>query len=91
MQRVDVARFDFEHVSNIMVVVEAEGGRVALLVDEMLVSRYGVLTGRPGVPTRSGITTVKPRSTTSFAKSITLGVMPGISWMTITPGPVPRR
>jgi two-component system chemotaxis sensor kinase CheA len=28
----DVPRFDFEHVSNIMVVVEAEGGRVALLV-----------------------------------------------------------
>jgi len=31
-----VPRFDFEHVSNIMVVVEAEGGRVALLVDELL-------------------------------------------------------
>src|SRR6185369_17019718 len=30
----EVPRFDFEHVSNIMVVVEAEGGRVALLVDE---------------------------------------------------------
>lgn len=29
-------RFDFEHVSNIMVVVEAEGQRVALLVDELL-------------------------------------------------------
>jgi two-component system chemotaxis sensor kinase CheA len=32
----NVPRFDFEHVSNIMVVVEAEGGRVALLVDELL-------------------------------------------------------
>ena len=32
----DVPRFDFEHMSNIMVVVEAEGGRVALLVDELL-------------------------------------------------------
>lgn len=32
----DVPRFDFEHASNIMVVVEAEGGRVALLVDELL-------------------------------------------------------
>ena len=31
-----VPRFDFEHASNIMVVVEAEGGRVALLVDEPL-------------------------------------------------------
>jgi two-component system chemotaxis sensor kinase CheA len=31
-----VPRFDFEHVSSILVVVEAEGGRVALLVDELL-------------------------------------------------------
>ena len=31
-----VPRFDFEKSSNIMVVVEAEGGRVALLVDELL-------------------------------------------------------
>ena len=32
----NVPRFNFEHVSNIMVVVEAEGGRVAMLVDELL-------------------------------------------------------
>ncbi|OWQ91258.1 chemotaxis protein CheA [Roseateles aquatilis] len=32
----NVPRFDFEHVSSIMVVVEAEGGRVAMLVDELL-------------------------------------------------------
>ena len=32
----NVPRFDFESVSGIMVVVEAEGGRVALLVDELL-------------------------------------------------------
>ena len=32
----DVPRFDFDHVSNIMVVVEADGVRVALLVDELL-------------------------------------------------------
>ena len=31
-----VPRFDFEDAGNIMVVVEAEGGRVALLVDELL-------------------------------------------------------
>ncbi|MFL6661978.1 MAG: chemotaxis protein CheA [Rhizobacter sp.] len=31
-----VPRFDFERVAGIMVVVEAEGGRVALLVDELL-------------------------------------------------------
>ncbi len=31
-----VPRFDSEHGSHIMVVVEAEGGRVALLVDELL-------------------------------------------------------
>ncbi|MDP1532380.1 MAG: chemotaxis protein CheW, partial [Rubrivivax sp.] len=32
----DVPRFSFDNASNIMVVVEAEGGRVALLVDELL-------------------------------------------------------
>jgi two-component system chemotaxis sensor kinase CheA len=32
----DVPRFDFEKVAGIMVVAEAEGGRVALLVDELL-------------------------------------------------------
>ena len=32
----NVPRFDWEHTSGIMVVVEAEGGRVALLVDELL-------------------------------------------------------
>jgi two-component system chemotaxis sensor kinase CheA len=32
----EVPRFDFEHEAAIMVVVEAEGGRVALLVDELL-------------------------------------------------------
>jgi two-component system chemotaxis sensor kinase CheA len=32
----NVPRFDFENVAAIMVVVEAEGGRVALLVDELL-------------------------------------------------------
>ncbi|MEY4429708.1 MAG: hypothetical protein RLZZ182_2397, partial [Pseudomonadota bacterium] len=32
----DVPRFDWEHNSGIMVVVEAESGRVAVLVDELL-------------------------------------------------------
>ena len=32
----DVQRFDYDSVSSIMVVVEAEGGRVALMVDELL-------------------------------------------------------
>jgi len=32
----NVPRFDFEQGSNIMVVIEAEGGRVALLVDSLL-------------------------------------------------------
>ena len=37
LQRVfEVPRFEGEHVSNILVVVEAEGGRVAMLVDELL-------------------------------------------------------
>ena len=52
---------------------------------------YPRLGPRPGVPTRSGIATVNPRSTTSSAKPCTLGVIPGISWTTITTGPEPRR
>ncbi|HNU12255.1 MAG TPA: chemotaxis protein CheW, partial [Rubrivivax sp.] len=32
----DVPRFDFEKAADIMVVVEAEGGRAALLVDELI-------------------------------------------------------
>ncbi len=31
-----IPRFDFEHANGIMVVVEAEGSRIALLVDELL-------------------------------------------------------
>src|SRR4051794_18624544 len=45
----------------------------------------------PGVPNSDGITTGKPASTTSSANACTDGVMPGISWMTTTPGPVPLR
>jgi hypothetical protein len=37
------------------------------------------------------MTTLYPAATTSSAKSITSGVMPGSSWMTTTPGPEPRR
>ena len=49
------------------------------------------LIGASGVPNRCGITTVKPAATTSSANPITSGVMPGISWMTFTPGPLPLR
>ena len=45
----------------------------------------------PGVPTRSGITTVKPADTTSSAKAATFGVMPGTSCTTTTSGPDPFR
>ncbi|MDD9935785.1 MAG: hypothetical protein OXT09_19390 [Myxococcales bacterium] len=37
------------------------------------------------------ITTVKPASATERAKLATSGVMPGISCITTTPGPCPRR
>ncbi len=46
---------------------------------------------RPGSPNRWGSTAVQPMSTTRSANSTTLGVMPGISAMTTTAGPVPRR
>ena len=44
-----------------------------------------------GSPNRCGSTTVCPRATTSSANAITSGVIPGISWMTITPVPEPLR
>ena len=42
-----------------------------------------------GSPNSCGITTVCPRATTSSANAITSGVIPGISWITITPVPEP--
>ncbi len=45
----------------------------------------------PTSPKRCGRTTVNPRATTSSAKPSTSGVIPGISWITMTPGPLPRR
>ncbi len=50
---------------------------------------YGIDIGLPGSPNRWGITAVQPMSTTRFANSHTPGVMPGISEMTMTAGPVP--
>ncbi len=50
----------------------------------------GVLSA-PGSPNRTGMNTVWPRATTRRANSATLGVMPGISAMTITAVPWPAR
>ena len=52
---------------------------------------FTAFIGASGVPNRLGITTVKPASTTSSPKPITDGVRPGISWITMTPGPLPLR
>jgi hypothetical protein len=54
-------------------------------------STYGIEGSRPASPKTSGIATVKPASTTRCAKAATLGVMPGISLITTTPGPDPAR
>ena len=43
----------------------------------------------PGTPKRWGRTAVQPMPATRSAKSITFGVMPGISANTRTAGPVP--
>ena len=55
-----VPRFDFEKSSSIMVVVEAEGSRVALLVDELLGQHQVVVknleTNYRKVPNVSGAT-----------------------------------
>ena len=52
---------------------------------------YPTPNGLPGVPNSDGIRTWKPRSTTRRPKSITPGCNPGISWITITAGPVPAE
>src|SRR3954469_18755733 len=52
---------------------------------------YGIDMLRPGSPKSTGIATVKPASTTRCANSATCGVMPGISLLTTTPGPLPAR
>ena len=46
---------------------------------------------RPGVPNMWGSQALKPASATSSAKRATSGVMPGISCMMTTAGPLPLR
>ena len=58
---------------------------------QRLTRRRRALIGASGVPNRCGITTVNPAATTSSANPITSGVRPGISWITMTPGPLPLR
>ena len=71
---------------------------VAMVLNSRLTQTFGSTwptyagdMGRSGVPKRCGITTVNPAATTSSQKPMTSGVRPGISWITITPGPVPLR
>lgn len=60
-------------------------------IPAMLRTDSSTVAPAPGRPNSDGMTTVKPRVTTSSANSSTAGVMPGISWITITPGPLPLR
>src|SRR5664280_1379225 len=50
-----------------------------------------LLNGSPGRPNSDGRKTVYPASINHCANSTTPGCSPGISWMTITAGPVPAR
>ncbi len=52
---------------------------------------YGKLIGLPGTPKSDGKTAVNPASITRRANASTSGVMPGISSMTMTAGPLPAR
>jgi hypothetical protein len=45
----------------------------------------------PGVPNSCGSTAVQPMPATRRPNSATFGVMPGISLMTTTAGPLPVR
>ena len=60
-------------------------------VRAMTASALAVVPGAPGVPNIDGIATVMPRSTQASANATTSGVMPGISAITTTPGPLPRQ
>ena len=63
---------------------ETQAGAMALIVLPGDISA-------PGTPKRWGTTAVHPSVTTRSAKSITFGVMPGISANTSTAGPSPLR
>src|SRR5437764_3058135 len=52
---------------------------------------YATDTSRPGSPRSDGIATEKPASMRRRPNAATFGVIPGSSWMTTTPGPVPPR
>ena len=67
-------------------------------MNSLLTQTFGIVPakdftpgGASGSPNRCGITTVCPRATTSSANAITSGVIPGSSWTTITPVPLPLR
>ena len=60
----------------------------ALVIDRWM---YGVDMSRPSSPNRLGMTAVQPMAATIRAKRATFGVIPGISLMTMTAGPEPRR
>ena len=70
----------------------------ASLVNSLLTHSFGKtfantrgVAGSSGVPNRCGITTLKPAATTSSPNAITSGVIPGISWISTTAGPLPLR
>ncbi len=52
---------------------------------------YPVDGSRPGSPNSWGSTAVMPAPATRRPNSATLGVMPGISLITMTAGPAPVR
>ncbi len=52
---------------------------------------YPIDGSRPGVPNNEGSTAVNPSSAKRRPNAATFGLMPGISVMTMTPGPLPMR
>ena len=68
-----------------------QAGTMDEVIDQTASSFLSADTSLPGTPNRCGSTTLNPASTTRSANARTFGVMPGISAMTTTAGPVPLR
>lgn len=70
--------------------LEAKARNSALTHPRSIVTTApGIRGGAPSSPNRWGMKTVKPASRTQRANRATWGLMPGISVITITAGPLP--
>jgi len=70
---------------------QAANSRRMQMPRSMVPKEFSGRISLPASPNRWGQNTVMPAAATREAKRSTNGCSPGISWITITAGPVPRR